>query len=457
MILPTITRFALAPATVCLALASVLIDGPPPAAASQQHVCGRRLYLRNCAPCHGDSGLGDGPGAALVDPAPRDFSQVRFRLVSTDNGIPTRQDLFDVITHGIVGSAMPPHEHLSLEERSALVDFVRGLTRARRAEVLQAHAAENGESLPFEVALEQVHLEPGASVALPPLVPSTPELLAEGRRSYVMHCAPCHDEDGRGRSRTDLLDERGRPIFARDFTAGILKGGTSRLDLFRRIRCGMPGSPMPRFEAPERESWALLHHVESLIQPGAKERLTQVHTVFRPERVEGRLDADPAAAVWNEVSSRWVAVAPLQWTDERVDGFHLQVARDESSVGLRLVWEDSTPWAGGENVTPDTATVRFSLFEDPQFFCPGREGESAEIWQWQTDLGDYRFEPLGVVVESRHEDGRYELVFLRELEKLPERVGMSEEGVSVAFELRNGAAGDSDRSQNLTVWHRLAE
>lgn len=455
MSLPNFERPVLALGALALVLTTGAYTEPSAGVAAARRQCGRMLFARNCAPCHCDWGLGDGPGAAVLDRKPRDFSQGRFRLVSTENGIPTRQDLFDVITRGIVGSAMPPHEHLSVADRSRLVDFVRGLTQARRAEVLQALAAEDDERLSYEEALEQVPVEPGPAVELPPFVRSTPELLELGLRSYVMNCAPCHDEDGRGRSRTDLLDELGQPIFARDFTAGVMKGGSGRLDLHRRIRCGMPGSPMPGIDVSDSESWALLHYLESLIQPGAQERLAQVHSVFQPGRVQGNLDADPGAAVWEQVASRWVPMAPLQWTDDRVVGFQLQVARDDDSLGLRLVWEDSTSWAGGENVTPDTVTVRFSPYADPQFFCPGREGETTEVWQWQTDLGDYRYEPLGVVVESRQVEGRYELVFLRSLERFPDRVGMSKAGAAIAFEIRNGAAGDADRSQSLTVWHRL--
>jgi len=448
-------RPAYALGVAALVLATGAFTEPRTAAVSATPQCGRMLFARNCSPCHGDWGLGDGTGAAVLDPKPRDFSQGRFRLVSTENGIPTRQDLFEVITRGIVGSAMPPHEHLSVRDRSMIVDYVRGLTQARRAEVLQALAEEDEESLSFEEALEQVSMEPGPTVELPPFVPSTPELLEVGRISYVANCAPCHDEDGSGRSRTDLLDELGQPIFARDFTAGVMKGGSSQLDLHRRIVCGMPGSPMPGIEVSDRESWGLLHYLDSLIQPGAQERLAQVHSVFQTVRVQGELDSDPGAKVWEQVASHWVPMAPLQWTDHRVTGFQLQIARDDDTLALRLVWDDSTSWAGGTNITPDTATVRFSQYADPQFFCPGREEETEETWQWQTDLGDYEYEPLGVVVSSRQLEGRYELVFLRSLEQLPDRVGMSEVGATIAFEIRNGAAGDADRSQSLTVWHRL--
>ena len=154
--------------------------------ARQPRVCGRMLYMRNCMSCHGPTGLGNGPGAAVLDPKPRDFSAGTFRLVSTDNGVPTDEDLFDVITHGIVGSAMPPHDHLSERERNALVGHVRSLTRSRRADVLQADAEERGTPLARADALADATVTPGHVIDLPVLDPmSDPTaLLAEGRRQF---------------------------------------------------------------------------------------------------------------------------------------------------------------------------------------------------------------------------------------------------------------------------------
>jgi mono/diheme cytochrome c family protein len=35
---------------------------------------GQELYSQNCASCHGDTGKGDGPAAAALDPKPRDLT-----------------------------------------------------------------------------------------------------------------------------------------------------------------------------------------------------------------------------------------------------------------------------------------------------------------------------------------------------------------------------------------------
>lgn len=415
------------------------------------------LYERHCTSCHGSAGLGDGPGADVLEPKPRDFSKGTFRLVSTQNGVPTDDDLYQVITRGILGSAMPPHDHLSQAERLALVTYVRGLTRSRRADLAQAQAVDEGSPITREAAFEEAFELPGPAIELPAAVAPSAELLAEGRQLYVNSCASCHDLDGTGGLRSDMVDDKGRPVFARDFTAGVLKGGSDPLDIHRRIRCGMPGSPMPAYDLSDADAQALNAYVTSLIRPQAQSRLTQVHTTFAPSSVDEVLSADPAASVWDVVAPRWVALAPLQWTDDRVPGFMVQLARDDSSLAIRLSWEDSTPHAGGKNISSDTAAIRLSALNIPQFFCPGRTAETQEAWEWSAESGTASTAQGQMEMQGRHHRGFYEVVFLRDLNSLPERVGMAPQGASVTFEIRNGVAGVPDRSQNITVWHRLEQ
>ncbi|MFT7465164.1 MAG: DMSO reductase family type II enzyme heme b subunit [Pseudohongiellaceae bacterium] len=432
--------------------------------APQQRTCGRMLFQRHCASCHGSTGLGDGPGAAVLAPKPRDFSTGTFRLVSTQNGVPTDDDLFQVITRGILGSSMPPHDHLSRQERLALVSYVRGLSRSRRADIAQVQAVQDGAPITRQDALLASYEQPETAVQLPPsTTASSPELLAQGRKIYVSSCASCHDLDGSGNLRQDMVDDKGLPVFARDFTAGILKGGSTPLDIHRRIRCGMPGSPMPAYDLPDGEAQALNAYVTSLMRPDAPSRLTQTHQTFTPQRVDAQLSNDPAASAWQSVASHWVAMAPLQWTEHRVSGVMVQLARDANSLAIRLSWEDSTPESSGNNISADTAAIRLSALEIPQFFCPGRTGETHEAWEWNAAAGEAltteKVSPVktGVQLQGRHHRGFYEVVFLRDLSEAPERVGMSAQGASLTFEVRNGVAGVPDRSQNITVWHRLEQ
>jgi len=47
---------------------------------------GKEVYGLYCATCHGPSGTGDGPGAAALDPKPRDFTEGAFKYDPNNNG-----------------------------------------------------------------------------------------------------------------------------------------------------------------------------------------------------------------------------------------------------------------------------------------------------------------------------------------------------------------------------------
>ena len=57
-------------------------------AASVSH--GKAVYEAHCIECHGRTGRGDGPAAAMLMPRPRDFTAGKYKLRSTETGsIPT--------------------------------------------------------------------------------------------------------------------------------------------------------------------------------------------------------------------------------------------------------------------------------------------------------------------------------------------------------------------------------
>ncbi|MDE2060139.1 MAG: cytochrome c, partial [candidate division NC10 bacterium] len=128
---PIPARWMVVAAVVALAV-SVGAPGltPREAAAAQQPVKGdvvngKALYEKKCAVCHGPEGKGDGEAEFVLFPKPRNFTTGVFKIRSTTT-LPTDDDLFGTITHGISGTAMPSWASLNEAERRDVVAFIKG-------------------------------------------------------------------------------------------------------------------------------------------------------------------------------------------------------------------------------------------------------------------------------------------------------------------------------------------
>ena len=88
---------------------------------------GRVLYKANCAACHGETGKGDGPGAGVLKPPPRDHTDRAYMRTLTD------KQVADIIKMGgaIKGKPlMPSHPQFKEAELAALVAYVRSLSES---------------------------------------------------------------------------------------------------------------------------------------------------------------------------------------------------------------------------------------------------------------------------------------------------------------------------------------
>lgn len=89
---------------------------------TQSVAAGQQLYETTCAACHGPRGLGDGPDALGLSPAPVNFTAGHTATHSDG-------DLFYWIQNGVTGSAMPAYSSkFSEEETWHLVNYVRRLS-----------------------------------------------------------------------------------------------------------------------------------------------------------------------------------------------------------------------------------------------------------------------------------------------------------------------------------------
>lgn len=80
---------------------------------------GQRLFLRNCAACHGERGTGDGPGGKHQPKKPAAFTDAR-RMLAGTTALYTAK-----IRRGGMGTGMPYWGSIFTEEElTALVDYV---------------------------------------------------------------------------------------------------------------------------------------------------------------------------------------------------------------------------------------------------------------------------------------------------------------------------------------------
>jgi mono/diheme cytochrome c family protein len=225
---------------------------------------GHGLYRKHCADCHGITGNGRGPTAAIINPYPRDYRPGIFKFKTTERGSkPAREDLARSIRLGIAGTAMKPIEGLTEDGVQALTDYViylslRGETERaivdgaifdldleggdRIIDPALKDAAEEDEKAKFTESWEIIEdtvagiaeawLEAEDSVIEIPEAPadipvannhaefvklaSGPEAdtvaksVARGRELFkgkVASCSKCHGEDGLGNGQTTDYDD----------------------------------------------------------------------------------------------------------------------------------------------------------------------------------------------------------------------------------------------------------
>ena len=94
-------------------------------------------------------------------------------------------------------------------------------------------------------------------------LPSRPPSLARGAAVYREQCVACHGETGRGDG-PKAKSLKGPP--PGNLADPALMGGTSLLEIYRKIAIGVPGTAMPEFsdDLSEEDRWAVAAYVATL-------------------------------------------------------------------------------------------------------------------------------------------------------------------------------------------------
>lgn len=243
---------------------------------------GKEVYERRCLGCHGEKGDGNGPAATFFYlQRPRDFSSAVFKFRLTSEPVPTDGDLLRTISRGVRGTAMPAWYELPLNDRLAVVQYIKYVLAVDRSDPAQ----------PYAFFVEE---PPG-----PPLYIGTPpapsqQLVGRGKEVWEQaKCWECHGEFGKGdgEKAPGLKDDEGFTMVPADLTAGQFKSGPTVEDIYRTMTTGLHGTPMPSYRDafPDEDRWALAYYVLSL--SAYKDPLTKQPLVI-PEAVRAALN-DP--------------------------------------------------------------------------------------------------------------------------------------------------------------------
>lgn len=400
LILQRAALYGVAPA----ALALVAFGPPRPqgggGAAAESLERGRAVYVKWCAGCHGEEGRGDGPAAGYVLPKPRDFTLGIYQIRTTETGaLPTDEDLRRIVDEGMPGTSMPGWRTLlSAGDRAAVVAYLRSLS--------PAFSAPAPEPLAFG-------RDPGGGRAA----------VDSGRALYrQIECWKCHGDAGRGdgQSAPRLEDDADYPIRAADLTrAWLFNGGARVEDIYRRLRTGLDGTPMPSFSdlvdadlINDGDLWRLAHYVRSL----SPDRTPRQADIVRAGRVEGALPEGPDDSAWVAVERFYVplvgqVIVRSRWFAPTVTGVWVQALHNGAELALRVAWSDpsaspDSTWevwrrrvaaamrhddsaaAADTTPLPDRLAVQFppavpTGMDRPPFLL-GRAEAPVYLWRWES-------------------------------------------------------------------------
>jgi cytochrome c oxidase cbb3-type subunit 2 len=218
---------------------------------------GKEVYERRCLGCHGVNGDGNGPAATFMfNQRPRDFTAAVFKFRLTNEPLPTDGDLLRTITRGVRGTAMPAWYELPINDRLAVVQYIKYELAVDRSDPAN----------PYAYFIEE---PPGAPLYIPPPPAPTEAVLTRGQQVWQSaKCWECHGQTGMGdgEKAAGLKDDLGFPIVPADLTSGQFKSGASVADIFRTITTGLSGTPMPSFGASfsDEDRWALSYYILAL-------------------------------------------------------------------------------------------------------------------------------------------------------------------------------------------------
>jgi mono/diheme cytochrome c family protein len=334
------------------------------------------------------------------------------------------------------------------------------------------------------------------------------EVLKVGRQFYdSIGCRKCHGDQGHGDgpSAPTLKDDAGFPIYAADLHQNWrFRGGATTADIYRRLRTGLDGTPMPSFSdlidqkfLTDEQLWRLAQYVRSLSPP----RQPDVRDVIHAPQVTGELPASPDDTVWAHIDRYWFplvgqVIRKPRWFAPAVSGVWVQGVHNGAALALRVTWDDRSQspdaaWlpfaqrvletvarddsgAARAEPWPDQLAVQFPRripdgMERP-YFLMGTATDPVYQWRWTDQprravaglargLEQFDTLPAGPGAQAVFAHGEWRVVFTRAL-ATPDTANdvQLETGraIPVAFFAWDGSSGEHAARGAVSTWYFLA-
>ncbi|HQR08317.1 MAG TPA: cytochrome c [Gemmatales bacterium] len=259
---------------------------------------GSKLFLAQCAHCHGKEGNGNGKSALTLNPKPRDYRFGKFKYVSTihkdDDGksdtgkasYPCRADIIRTIKMGLPGAGMQSMDQAD-EKLDALASYVMHLALRGLVEYRMTRFWLEEDEKPSErdvtKELKEI-LKQWANDAKASYVPTVPweeieregvkNNWAKGRDLFLTKagCIDCHGKNGMAnpeelKNIAAMKDDWGGPIKPRSFVSEPFRGGNRPIDQFNRIKLGIKPSRMQAIDGTkfsDADIWNIVGFIRSL-------------------------------------------------------------------------------------------------------------------------------------------------------------------------------------------------
>jgi mono/diheme cytochrome c family protein len=258
---------------------------------------GAEIYAAQCAGCHGVGGDGRGDAAAILYPKPRDFVAAEYKFSSRPTpGLPTDEDLRQVIRRGLSGTSMSGFPHMPESDVESLIAFLK--TFSDRWEEPQASALTvpedpwvGYEDQGIKKGREVYHVE-AVCISCHPSYMTNDEITAVSER--LGFAAIPLREDAHLSIPRENAD--GSLVFPPDFRRDRIKSGHDLRNLYRVISAGITTTAMPTWDGvlDSRQLWGLAHYIRSLSEE--RPRFVDPEAYALRPRIDPSLPPDEEAA-----------------------------------------------------------------------------------------------------------------------------------------------------------------